>query len=653
MKAVLAFALAILFSTGPARSDPRTAALDTKPGLDKPITLSLRAASLREVLDKVQAQTGVKLRPEREIAEDKATIWVKEKPAREVLRALARCFDLCWVESEVGSSTFLRLFMDRDSNAGLRQREYEDYQAIVDQFGKELQANADVIKSNQDFRPPADATGISRDEYDRLLRRSRAATWSEYSAATLQYLVLSESQRKDLMAGRHVMVSGSAIAEEALKRKPDLTSIDFWIERSLGGYLLRCCPQPFIPTSIMLATAVFDDSRYDKTIQAANDKLLKDTALDREVQLPGRKDGAPSPISVPTPPTVNAPGDQQVSDKVTDPSQYILPSVPRPGEGSGATPATMSDGLLAVTEAAEVPIIAQYLSEYAGAADLASGPHAPVKINAWISELCLRHQFIVERDGDFLLAKSLLWHRLRSREVPEEKIKRWQRIITGLPAPTLEVSVEMGSLSWGQVRGVINNSRYWFAIPDPSYLARCEYVLKLYASLTPNQQRALGQGTEIPLSALKPEQQYMFMQAYEVKEQPTFEHAQDPSWPQTATFSLVGSGFTGNLMLYASADMRSLGGAQPSVKITPDMLPAHPEQLTPEQADDLQQTIIQRAAEQIPKAARELAEQMAKLYPSIPSKNIVVYAQRALAFRLSLRDDQIDKPLTCAVRVDR
>lgn len=652
VKVISSFVVAILFLGSAVHSDPRTAALDSKPGLDKTITLSLRAASLREVLDKVQAQTGVRLRPERDIAEDKATIWVKEKPAREVLRALARCFNLCWVESEVGSSRFLRLFMDRDSDADLRRREYDDYQAIVDQFDKELKANADVIRSNQDFRPPADATGISRDEYDRLLRRSRAATWSEYAAATLQFLALSESQRKDLMAGKHVMVSGSAIAEEALKRKPDLTSIDFWIERSLGGYLLRCCPQPFIPTSIMLATAVFDDSRYEKTIQAANDKLLKDTALDREVQLPGRKDGAPSPISVPTPPAVNARGDQQVSGKVTDASQYILPGVLRPGEGSGATPATMSDGLLAITEAAEVPIIAQYLSEYAGAADLAPGLHAPVKINARISELCLRHQFTVERDADFLLAKSLLWHRLRSREVPEEKIKRWQRIVTGLPAPTLEAAVEMGSLSWGQVRGVINNSRYWFGIPDPSYLARCEYVLKLYASLTPNQQGALRQGTEIPVSTLKPEQQYIFMQAYEVKEQPTFEHAQDPSWPQTAAFSLVDGGLEDQMVLYATADMRSLGGTPLTVESTANMTSPPPGEMTADQRLQLYETAKRRAEQQISEAAKTFAQQIAKQHPDISPGAIGIHVQRILVFTLRLGDDEQPKMLTYAVRVD-
>jgi len=653
VKAILSFVVAILFLGSAVQSDPRTAALDSKPGLDKAITLSLRAASLREVLDKVAALTGVKLRPERDIAEDKATIWVKDKPACEVLCAVAHCFNLCWVDSEVGSSSFLRLFMDRDSAADLRRRAYDDYQAIVDQFDKELQANAAVIRSDQDYGPPEDTGGLSRDEYDRLLRRSRAAQWDEYAAATLQYLVLSELQRKDLMAGKHVTVSGSAIAREASERKADLASIDFWIERSLGGYLLRCSIRPFIPTSILLATAVFDDSRYEKTIQAANEKLLKDTALDREVQLPGQKEGTPSSASVRTPPAGNAPGELQVYGRVTDPSQYILPAVPRPGEGSGATPATMSDGLLAIAEAAEVPVVAQYLSEYAGAADLAPGPHAPVKINARISELCRRHQFTVERDGDFLLTKSLLWHRLRSREVPEEKIKRWQRIVTGLPAPTFEVAVQMGSLNWGQVRGIISNSRHWFGIPDPSYLARCEYVLKLYASLTPNQQRALSQGTEIPVSTLKPEQQYMFMQAYEVKEQPTFEHAQDPSWPQTATFSLVDAGLEEQMVLYAAADMRSLGGTPLTVEITADMMPSPPNEMTPEQRRQFNETAERRAEEQISKAARAFAQQIAKLHPDISPGTIGIHVQRMLGLRLRLGDDEQQKILTHAVRVDR
>lgn len=131
LRTATCFILALLAGTAYAQSDLRTMALKTKPGLEKTITLSMRAASLREVLDKVEAQTGVKLRPERDIAEDKATICVKDKPARDVLRAIAKCFNLGWAETEVGGAMCLTLYMDKESRKAMDQRMNDDYAAIA------------------------------------------------------------------------------------------------------------------------------------------------------------------------------------------------------------------------------------------------------------------------------------------------------------------------------------------------------------------------------------------------------------------------------------------------------------------------------------------------------------------------------------------
>jgi len=102
-----------------AIADERTEALDGEPKMSKTITLSLRAASLKEVLASVEKATGMHLLVQREIAEDKATVWVKDQPAREVLRALAHCFNLCWSPSPSSEKQYLRLWMDRGYLASL------------------------------------------------------------------------------------------------------------------------------------------------------------------------------------------------------------------------------------------------------------------------------------------------------------------------------------------------------------------------------------------------------------------------------------------------------------------------------------------------------------------------------------------------------
>lgn len=153
----------------------------------------------------------------------------------------------------------------------------------------------------------------------------------------------------------------------------------------------------------------------------------------------------------------------------------ILQLVPRPGEGSGATPTTMSDGLLELAEATGIPVVAQYLSEYTPNGVPASQAG---RIVDRLGALSKTHRFTVEKDGGFLLAHSLLWHRLRDREVPEAAIRRWQKAITGLPLPIFDVSVEMANTSWAQVRGIIANRARWFGMGDLSMMASSKNASK-------------------------------------------------------------------------------------------------------------------------------------------------------------------------------
>ena len=591
--------------------DPRTAALDGQKGLDKPISLNLRAASIRAVLDKVQTETGVRLRPDRDIAEDKATIFAKDKPARDILRALAHCFNLCWAESEVGSSRFLSLYMDRDSTAKMRQRHYDDYLAAAKQFDTELQAAATYIRAGTVFEVPQYTQGQNLDEYWRLQQRQAATQESHRAAMVLQYLNLSEPQRKDLFEGKEVTVEAGAIVEEAKKRYPEVTSITFWIERSLNGYLLQGTVQPALQPKdwFLLTMAMFDDARYDKVVQTANEALLKDTALAKD--LPGPKT-AEKPTTATTPPQ--------------DPLQ--LTKVPKPGEGSGATPTTMSDGILPIAETLGIPVVAQYISEYQPA-----NPTQP-KASERLAQLCTMHKFTIEREGDFLLVKAMLWHRMRDREVPEEKIRRWQQASTGMPLPPFDVQVEMGSLSWGQVRGIISNGRYWLGALDLSALARCEYALKLYNSLNPTQKRAWGEGTKIVVASLRPEQQAMFMQAFEMKARPTYAAATDASWPQTAQFSMQDAGL-GGIFLMAIAQMRTLGTSNLMNSI-PQELRDQISAMSQEELYAYQLSHRKDAEEVVAAAVKALLDKVAGEHPEIPRKSIGIYSLRACVFQMGL-----------------
>ena len=637
LRRVLPVVLLSLLLASAALCETRTSVLDTRPGLDKHITMNVRAASIREILDTVEAETKVRLRPDRGIAEDKATIYVKDKPARDVLRALAHCFNLCWVEVELGDLRYLKLFMDRDSDAEMRKRHYDDYLAITDQFDKELEATAQLVRSSQKQEFPNISGPMSIDEQAKIYRSYVATQESSFAAMSLQFLKLSESQRKDLFSGKEVVVSGSAIDSEPKEKYPEAEAFHYWIERSLAGYLLQGSVQPAMAANdwSLIAAALFDDTRYDKMVQSANAILLKDPSLDKELPAPKPEDVKPLPSQTPV-------GTSLIPEGVM--------SVPKPGEGSGATPTTMSDDLLPLAKEADIPIVAQYLSEYLTSATPTTGGIAnPKKISEKIADLSAKHRFAVERDGDFLLAKSLLWHRLRNREVPEETIRRWQKEITGLPAPTFNVTVEMGSMSWEQVRGIIANSKYWFGIDDPSYLARGEYALKLYASLTPSQQNALWQGTPISAAALNSNQQHIFMQGYEFRARPTYREAQDPGWAQTAAFSMTGPNYESNTLFAVQTGVRVLDYIS-----LDQFIPEEQKTLTQEELNSSFAIIRPPTEDAIAKGVPALKKQIQTKYPEIPIMSVGIYTLNRIFFRFKIADKQgNDYSFSCPVRVDK
>lgn len=615
-KAFIAVTLTLAACGVYAQTDERTKVLDTKPGLDKKITLSVRAGSLREVLNTVEAETGVKLRPEREVSEDKCTICCNDKPARDVLRAIAKCFDLGWTEVEVGSIRYLDLYMDKESKKAMDQRVWDDYSAILGQFDKELKMIEQAVKNATPSEVnPDEIAKLSTDEQDRAWLRYRLTTTPHYRSMVIQFMSLSESQKRDLFQGKVIEISKGSMCDSAKAAYPEAEKYVFWVERSLSGYLLQGAARPAMPepTWTLLTTALFDDTRYDKAIQDSLDALAKDVALGKDIPAAKPAEASVTTAGAAPPPDLsgNAP----------------LP-VPKPGEGSGATPTTMSDGLIPIAAAVDTPIVAQYLSEYdqPGSAVVHSGKAISV-----LASLCKAHKFTVERNGDFLCAKTVLWHRLRDREVPEATIKRWQRSITGLPYPTFDVTVEMGCMNWGQIRSIIKNSKPWFGIADLSQIAWSEYILKLYDSLKADQKRMLSSGMSVPVSALKPAQQHTFMQAFEVRARPDYTKAKDPSWTQQSSISLEAPAY-GELSVYAVAGMQFLDSAGVDIFSNPDG--------TQNAAPIDQAAMLQRLREALPKAAEDLMTKVLAEHPEIQRKNVSVYSICSQPFVFTIGEDR-------------
>ncbi|MCW5947808.1 MAG: hypothetical protein KIT74_12345 [Fimbriimonadales bacterium] len=76
--------------------------LSSDPLLDKRVTYSTSTAPIREVLEELSAATGAKLRVVGAFSDDLVVLYVKDRPAHEVLSKIATHFDWQWTKDEAG-----------------------------------------------------------------------------------------------------------------------------------------------------------------------------------------------------------------------------------------------------------------------------------------------------------------------------------------------------------------------------------------------------------------------------------------------------------------------------------------------------------------------------------------------------------------------
>ena len=108
MKVLPIFFLVLLILTS-AYAD--TTPLPKDPNLDKPITLAVKGEALIDIMPMLADQTGAQLRVSKEIADQKATIFVDDKPLRDVMLGLETLFRYRWSFKEYKGKRIYELSM--------------------------------------------------------------------------------------------------------------------------------------------------------------------------------------------------------------------------------------------------------------------------------------------------------------------------------------------------------------------------------------------------------------------------------------------------------------------------------------------------------------------------------------------------------------
>jgi hypothetical protein len=124
----------------------------TDDALHKPITVWQRLASLAEVLDDIRKQTGVPLRCQDALRETKLTVYVQNRPAREVLEQVASLFGWRWRRDEDGSYV---LYLPDETRRALERALRDDRAATERALREVVQVAREWLRMPPDARAEA------------------------------------------------------------------------------------------------------------------------------------------------------------------------------------------------------------------------------------------------------------------------------------------------------------------------------------------------------------------------------------------------------------------------------------------------------------------------------------------------------------------
>lgn len=403
--------------------------------LFKPMTLRLKAASLEDLAAELERQTGVSLQASRGVADEKVTAFVVDRPARDVMREVARLFHYIWART--GSEGAYRYQLIQDLKSQLTEEELRRNdvdQALLALHGKMGDFRPLLNQSPRELRDQAErATGDTR---DRLIEASRM--WGGMQA----YQRLTPAQIRLLHSGEalHFTTQGSPLQFNPGGLSEDSLPKD-WHESltdSLGPGLTTF-GEGVTPGSLTPWVGL----RLDRS-------HLGEVALkyDASVMLPdGGGRGVEMTLASAKSPSVQKPDNASLNRKWRTSPTFTRRvsfspdlSCPRSGPKAAAKPlegpgwseyrefqephASSADVWEAVHRATGLPVIADSYTR------LIPATAVTVKDQPLFDALCRAGDVMGvrwQKDGDFLLARSTgyFWDKLK--EVPNRQLMRWRQ----------------------------------------------------------------------------------------------------------------------------------------------------------------------------------------------------------------------------------
>jgi hypothetical protein len=482
--------------------------------LAQPVQLALKAAPLDELCASLGTQIGVPLRAARGVGDEKATVLVRDQPAREVMRETARLFGYKWARSGAKGEFRYELVQELKSQLEEEEERRRDLHQAFLVMDSEMAsytrfANARV----EDLAVRAEQA--QGEERDRLYVLVKNGAWG---GAQL-YQRLAPAERVALLNGRVIQLRADAPDRDLPVEWPRevLLSSSLRAQTTAEGDVIFGVGEPVadIPGAVPTAGVWVDRSELGQvTLQAT-----------LEVQVPVQQAVARfktvafrSNLAVGRSPAVSRPANAKANRALRRSPALrrtitLRPLPTCPGPGGELLRVTSADAWEEVHRRTGLNVIADAYTH------LYPVQSVTVERAPLFDALCRVGDALGARwrkEGDFLLARSTgyFWDRLK--EVPARDLRRWQALREredGLPVGCL---VEIAALTDAQLDSAIvaDGIRSAWGIEEwnllgggPAAERPVRPFARCLASLPAEQRRSLGQPPGLPLAALPDAQQ--------------------------------------------------------------------------------------------------------------------------------------------------
>lgn len=488
-------------------------AVDTR--LFRRVTLAMKAAPADELCEALRRQTGVEVRAARGVGDEKVTILLEERPARDVMRAVARLFGYKWLRLGEEGKWRYELAQDLKSQLAEEELRARDLDAALLELDNKMTATYGPYRDlgwDQISNRLQSAGDVQKD----LVRLNQRTTWGTWQL----YQRLTPADRLKLRSGQRLLFTMNDPSPE--RRLPAEWRDGLIAALGTGVFKFGDI------TSIGAFNAPGEEAAATPWIALSlTHTELGEAKLVAEqgAMLPSGEDRGHGPVDLvrAESPSAQKPDNARPNQELKNDPAFQRevsiepePSCKRPefrlrGAGFASIPAphlSSADVWEAVHRASGQPIVADsYTRLYHPVAPFAAKEQRLFDALSTIGD-GLRVRW--RKDGDFILARSASYFWDKLKEVPARYLRRWQQDRVahgGLPLADL---LEMAALSDQQLDSgrVGDGVSHCWDIPEWQIPAHepGRSTARFVALLAPAQlQRAL-QADGMPVTALAPDQ---------------------------------------------------------------------------------------------------------------------------------------------------